>query len=272
MDFSKLPNINHPSSDQFFLLAGPCAIEGEAMAFEIAEKVLTITDKLNIPFVFKGSFKKANRSRIDSFTGVGDDAALEILQKIGQKFNIPTVTDIHEVADASKASSHVDVLQIPAFLVRQTDLVVAAAKTGKVVNLKKGQFMSPESMKFAVQKVKDSGNDSAWITDRGTQFGYTDLIVDFRGTPAMRSIAPTILDVTHSLQQPNQTSGVTGGRPDMIETIARAGVVNNIDGLFIETHFDPANAKSDGANMLDLNHLEKLLVNLVAIRATVKSL
>jgi 2-dehydro-3-deoxyphosphooctonate aldolase (KDO 8-P synthase) len=269
MDFSKLPNINHPSSDQFFLLAGPCAIEGEAMAFEIAEKVLTITDKLNIPFVFKGSFKKANRSRIDSFTGVGDDAALEILQKIGQKFNIPTVTDIHEVADASKASSHVDVLQIPAFLVRQTDLVVAAAKTGKVVNLKKGQFMSPESMKFAVQKVKDSGNDSAWITDRGTQFGYTDLIVDFRGTPAMRSIAPTILDVTHSLQQPNQASGVTGGRPELIETIARAGIVNHADGLFIETHPNPSKAKSDGANMLSLGLLEGMLSRLTEIRKTI---
>jgi len=202
MDFSRLPNINHPNSDQFFLLAGPCAIESEAMAFEIAEKVLTITDKLNIPFVFKGSFKKANRSRIDSFTGIGDDLALEILQKIGQQFNIPTVTDIHEASDAAKAAAYVDVLQIPAFLVRQTDLVVAAAKTGKVVNLKKGQFMSPESMQFAVQKVKDSGNDAAWITDRGTQFGYTDLIVDFRGVPAMRSIAPTVLDVTHSLQQP----------------------------------------------------------------------
>ena len=269
MDLSKLPNINHPNSDQFFLIAGPCAIETEATAFEIAEKVLTITDKLNIPFVFKGSFKKANRSRIDSFTGIGDDVALEILQKIGQKFNIPTVTDIHEAADAAKAAAYVDVLQIPAFLVRQTDLVVAAAKTGKVVNLKKGQFMSPESMQFAVQKVKDSGNDAAWITDRGTQFGYTDLIVDFRGVPAMRSIAPTVLDVTHSLQQPNQASGVTGGRPELIETIARAGIVNHIDGLFIETHPNPAKAKSDGANMLSLDLLEGMLKRLTEIRKTI---
>jgi 2-dehydro-3-deoxyphosphooctonate aldolase (KDO 8-P synthase) len=269
MDFSRLPNINHPNSDQFFLLAGPCAIESEAMAFEIAEKVLTITDKLNIPFVFKGSFKKANRSRIDSFTGIGDDAALEILQKIGQQFNIPTVTDIHEASDAAKAAAYVDVLQIPAFLVRQTDLVVAAAKTGKVVNLKKGQFMSPESMQFAVQKVKDSGNDAAWITDRGTQFGYTDLIVDFRGVPAMRSIAPTVLDVTHSLQQPNQASGVTGGRPELIETIARAGIVNQMDGLFIETHPNPAKAKSDGANMLSLDLLEGMLGRLTEIRKTI---
>ena len=269
MDFSKLPNINHPNSDQFFLLAGPCAIESETMAFEIAEKVLTITDKLNIPFVFKGSFKKANRSRIDSFTGIGDDVALEILQKIGQQFNIPTVTDIHEASDAAKAAAYVDVLQIPAFLVRQTDLVVAAAKTGKVVNLKKGQFMSPESMQFAVQKVKDSGNDAAWITDRGTQFGYTDLIVDFRGVPAMRSIAPTVLDVTHSLQQPNQASGVTGGRPELIETIARAGIVNQMDGLFIETHPNPTKAKSDGANMLSLDLLEGMLGRLTEIRKTI---
>ena len=269
MDFSRLPNINHPNSDQFFLLAGPCAIESEAMAFEIAEKVLTITDKLNIPFVFKGSFKKANRSRIDSFTGIGDDVALEILQKIGQQFNIPTVTDIHEASDAAKAAAYVDVLQIPAFLVRQTDLVVAAGKTGKVVNLKKGQFMSPESMQFAVQKVKDSGNDAAWITDRGTQFGYTDLIVDFRGVPAMRSIAPTVLDVTHSLQQPNQASGVTGGRPELIETIARAGIVNQMDGLFIETHPNPAKAKSDGANMLSLDLLEGMLGRLTEIRKTI---
>ena len=269
MDFSKLPNINHQNSNQFFLLAGPCAIESEAMAFEIAEKVLSITDRLNIPFVFKGSFKKANRSRIDSFTGIGDETALEILQKIGKTFNIPTVTDIHEAADAEKAAAYVDVLQIPAFLVRQTDLVVAAAKTGKVVNLKKGQFMSPESMQFAVQKVKDSGNDAAWITDRGTQFGYTDLIVDFRGVPAMRSVAPTVLDVTHSLQQPNQASGVTGGRPGLIETIARAGIVNHMDGLFIETHPNPSQAKSDGANMLSLDLLDGMLTRLTEIRKTI---
>lgn len=242
------------------------------MALRIAEKVLAITDKLQIPYVFKGSFKKANRSRIDSFTGIGDEKALKILGKVSETFDIPTVTDIHEVSDAAMAAEYVDVLQIPAFLVRQTDLVVAAAETGKVVNLKKGQFMSPEAMKHAVQKVKDAGNEKAWITDRGTMFGYQDMIVDFRGIPTMRQYAPTILDVTHSLQQPNQSIGITGGRPDMIETIARAGVVNNVDGLFIETHFDPANAKSDGANMLHLDNLEKLLTNLVAIRKTILTL
>lgn len=272
MNLSDVPKIKHTSSNNFFLLAGPCAIEGEDMALRIAEKVVSITNKLQIPYVFKGSFKKANRSRIDSFTGIGDDKALKILQKVSNTFDIPTVTDIHEIHDAHKAAEYVDVLQIPAFLVRQTDLVVAAAKTGKVVNLKKGQFMSPESMKHAVQKVKDSGSDKAWITDRGTMFGYQDLIVDFRGIPTMRQFAPVVLDVTHSLQQPNQSSGVTGGRPDMIETIARAGVVNNVDGLFIETHFDPSNAKSDGANMLHLDHLEKLLTNLVAIRKTISAL
>ncbi len=272
MDLSLIPNIKHTNSNNFFLLAGPCAIEGEDMALRIAEKVVEITTKLEIPYVFKGSFKKANRSRIDSFTGIGDEKALKILRKVSETFNVPTVTDIHEVSDAIKAAEYVDVLQIPAFLVRQTDLVVAAAKTGKVVNLKKGQFMSPEAMQHAVKKVHDSGNEKAWITDRGTMFGYQDMIVDFRGIPTMRKMAPTVLDVTHSLQQPNQTSGVTGGRPDMIETIARAGVVNNIDGLFIETHFDPANAKSDGANMLDLAYLEKLLTNLVTIRKTVNSL
>ncbi|RZV61695.1 MAG: 3-deoxy-8-phosphooctulonate synthase, partial [Flavobacteriaceae bacterium] len=247
-------------------------IEGEDMALRIAEKVLKITDSLSIPYVFKGSFKKANRSRIDSFTGIGDEKALRILKKVSETFDIPTVTDIHEASDAAKAAEFVDVLQIPAFLVRQTDLVVAAAKTGKVVNLKKGQFMSPEAMKHAVQKVKDSGSDKAWITDRGTMFGYQDMIVDFRGIPTMKEFAPVILDVTHSLQQPNQSIGVTGGRPDMIETIARAGVVNNVDGLFIETHFDPANAKSDGANMLHLDNLENLLSNLVAIRKLVNTL
>ncbi|WOI21596.1 3-deoxy-8-phosphooctulonate synthase [Nonlabens ulvanivorans] len=271
MQLSDIPQIKHVDADNFFLLAGPCAIEGEDMALRIAEKVVKITDKLNIPYVFKGSFKKANRSRIDSFTGIGDEKALKILRKVSETFKVPTVTDIHEVSDAAMAAEYVDILQIPAFLVRQTDLVVAAAQTGKVVNLKKGQFMSPEAMKHAVQKVKDSGSDKAWITDRGTMFGYQDMIVDFRGIPTMREFAPTVLDVTHSLQQPNQTSGVTGGRPDMIETIARAGIVNHVDGLFIETHFDPANAKSDGANMLDLQYLEGLLTRLVAIRKIVNS-
>ncbi|MGB5419346.1 3-deoxy-8-phosphooctulonate synthase [Algibacter sp.] len=272
MNLTEVPKLKYTNSNNFFLLCGPCAIEGEDMALRIAEKVITITNKLEIPYVFKGSFKKANRSRIDSFTGIGDEKALKILRKVSETFNVPTVTDIHEISDAIKAAEYVDVLQIPAFLVRQTDLVVAAAETGKVVNLKKGQFMSPESMKHAVQKVKDAGSDKAWITDRGTMFGYQDMIVDFRGIPTMRKMAPTVLDVTHSLQQPNQSAGVTGGRPDMIETIARAGIVNNVDGLFIETHFDPANAKSDGANMLHLDNLEKLLTNLVAIRKTINSL
>ena len=272
MNLQDIPKLKHINSNNFFLLCGPCAIEGEDMALRIADKVVRITNKLEIPYVFKGSFKKANRSRIDSFTGIGDEKALKILKKVSDTFDIPTVTDIHEISDAKLAAQYVDVLQIPAFLVRQTDLVVAAAETGKVVNLKKGQFMSPEAMKHAVQKVKDAGNEKAWITDRGTMFGYQDMIVDFRGIPTMRNYAPVVLDVTHSLQQPNQSTGVTGGRPDMIETIARAGVVNNVDGLFIETHFDPANAKSDGANMLHLDNLEKLLTNLVAIRKTIKSL
>ena len=264
-----IPKLKHLNSNNFILIAGPCAIESEEMAFKIAEKILNISNEYKVPFIFKGSFKKANRSRIDSFTGIGDIKALEILNKVSSSLDIPTITDIHEVKDADLAARYVDVLQIPAFLVRQTDLVVAAAKTGKTVNLKKGQFMSPESMQYAVQKVKDSNNTNIFITDRGTMFGYHDMIVDFRGIPTMKSIAPTILDVTHSLQKPNQTSGVTGGVPEMIETIARAGVVNNIDGLFIETHFDPKNAKSDGANMLDLSQLENLVSNLVEIRKTI---
>ena len=264
-----IPKLKHLNSNNFILIAGPCAIESEEMAFKIAEKILNISNEYKVPFIFKGSFKKANRSRIDSFTGIGDIKALEILNKVSSNLDIPTITDIHEVKDADLAAKYVDVLQIPAFLVRQTDLVVAAAKTGKTVNLKKGQFMSPESMQHAVQKVKDSNNTNVFITDRGTMFGYQDMIVDFRGIPTMKLIAPTILDVTHSLQKPNQTSGVTGGVPEMIETIARAGVVNNIDGLFIETHFDPKNAKSDGANMLDLNQLENLVSNLVEIRKTI---
>ncbi len=272
MKLERIPQIKHIQSNNFFLLCGPCAIESEEMALRIAERTVTLTDKLEIPFIFKGSFKKANRSRVDSFSGIGDEKALKILRKVSETFQVPTVTDIHEVSDATMAAEYVDVLQIPAFLVRQTDLVVAAAQTGKVVNLKKGQFMSPESMQHAVTKVTDSGNEQVVITDRGTMFGYKDMIVDFRGIPTMKTYAPVILDVTHSLQQPNQTSGVTGGRPDMIETIARAGIVTGADGIFIETHYDPSNAKSDGANMLHLDHLEKLLTNLVMIRKTVNAL
>jgi len=272
MKLELIPQLKHTNSNNFFLLSGPCAIEGEDMALRIAEKIVSVTDALNIPYVFKGSFKKANRSRVDSFTGIGDEKALKILRKVSETFNVPTVTDIHTNEDAERAAQYVDVLQIPAFLVRQTDLVVAAAKTGKVVNLKKGQFMSPESMKHAVTKVTDSDNQQVMITDRGTMFGYQDMVVDFRGIPTMKQFAPVVLDVTHSLQQPNQSSGVTGGRPDMIETIARAGIVTGVDGIFMETHFDPANAKSDGANMLHLDYLEKLLTNLVAIRKTVNEL
>jgi len=272
MDLSRIPQIKHTDSNNFFLLSGPCAIEGEEMALRIAEKIVAITDALQIPYVFKGSFKKANRSRVDSFTGIGDEKALKILRKVSETFHVPTITDIHTESDAAMAAEYVDVLQIPAFLVRQTDLVVAAAKTGKVVNLKKGQFMSPESMKHAVTKVTDSGNEQVWITDRGTMFGYQDMVVDFRGIPTMKEFAPVVLDVTHSLQQPNQTSGVTGGRPALINTIARAGIAAGVDGIFMETHFDPANAKSDGANMLPLDRLERLLTNLTSIRKTVNEL
>jgi 2-dehydro-3-deoxyphosphooctonate aldolase (KDO 8-P synthase) len=263
---NNIPKIKNTGSGNFFVMAGPCAIEGEEMAFKIAEKILDITSRLEIPFIFKGSFKKANRSRIDSFTGIGDEKALSILKKIGTELDIPTVTDIHENKDAELAANFVDVLQIPAFLVRQTDLLVAAAKTGKHINLKKGQFMSPESMAHAVRKVQDSGNKNIFLTERGSMFGYYDLVVDFRGIPEMKQFAPVILDVTHSLQQPNQSSGVTGGRPEMIETIAKAGVASGADGIFIETHFDPKNAKSDGANMLDINNLEEILIKLIKIK------
>jgi len=269
MNLQNIPQIKHLNSGNFFVLGGPCAIEGEDMALKIAEELITITDKLQIPYVFKGSFKKANRSRVDSFTGIGDEKALKILRKVSETFNVPTITDIHTEQDAAMAAEYVDVLQIPAFLVRQTDLVVAAAHTGKTVNLKKGQFMSPESMKHAVQKVLDSNNQNVMVTDRGTMFGYQDMIVDYRGIPTMKEYATTVLDVTHSLQQPNQTSGVTGGRPDMIETIAKAGIAVGVDGIFIETHFDPANAKSDGANMLDIKYFERLMIRLVAIRKTI---
>lgn len=266
-----LPQIKHLDSNNFFLIAGPCAIENEEDAMRIAEKVLLITDKLNIPYVFKGSFKKANRSRIDSFTGIGDEKALKIIRKVGETFHVPTTTDIHEVSDAALAAEYVDALQIPAFLVRQTDLLLAAAKTGKAISLKKGQFMAPEAMSHAVKKITDSDNQKVAIIERGTTFGYQDLLVDFRGIPTMREYAPVILDITHSLQQPNQSNGVTGGRPDMIGTIAKAGIAVGVDGIFLETHMDPSRAKSDGANMLKLDYLEELLMQLTAIRKVVCS-
>ncbi|KAA2218358.1 3-deoxy-8-phosphooctulonate synthase [Maribacter flavus] len=271
MDLSKISQIKYTDSNNFFLLSGPCAIEGEDMALRIADHIVSLSEKLKIPYVFKGSFKKANRSRLDSFTGIGDEKALKILRKVSETFKIPTITDIHTEQDAAMAAEYVDVLQIPAFLARQTDLVVAAAETGKTVNIKKGQFMSPESMKHAVNKVTETGNQQAIITDRGTMFGYQDMIVDFRGVPTMKQFAPVVLDVTHSLQQPNQSSGVTGGRPALIGTMARAGIAAGVDGLFIETHFDPANAKSDGANMLDLSLMGKLLTDLVALREVVNT-
>ena len=264
-----LSNISHKDSKNFFLIAGPCAIESEDMAMRIAETVIKITDKYKIPYIFKGSFKKANRSRVDSFTGIGDEKALQILKKVGETFNIPTTTDIHENAHAELAAQFVDILQIPAFLVRQTDLLVAAAKTNKVVTLKKGQFLSPEAMKFAVQKVKDSGNEKTAIIERGNSFGYTDLIVDYRGIPIMKQYSPVILDITHSLQQPNQESGVTGGRPELIETIAKAGIAVGADGIFLETHPNPSEAKSDGANMLQLDKLDNLLAKLTKIREAI---
>ncbi len=254
----------------FFLFAGPCVIEGEDMALRIAERIVKITSKLDIPYVFKGSYRKANRSRLDSFTGIGDEKALKVLEKVRKTFDVPVVTDIHAAQEAAMAAEYVDVLQIPAFLCRQTDLLVAAAQTGKMVNIKKGQFLSPEAMGFAAQKVVEAGNDQVMLTERGVTFGYHDLLVDYRGIPVMQSFChPVILDVTHSLQQPNQTSGVTGGMPQLIETVAKAGVAVGVDGLFMETHEDPSVAKSDGANMLKLDLLEDLLVKLVRIRQSI---
>jgi 2-dehydro-3-deoxyphosphooctonate aldolase (KDO 8-P synthase) len=267
---SNIPNLKHLKSGNFFLIAGPCVVEGREIVFEIAEKILAITDKLEIPFIFKASYRKANRSKSDSFTGIGDEAALEIIHQVGQKLNVPTVTDIHDATEAALAANYVDVLQIPAFLCRQTDLLVAAAKTGKVVNIKKGQFLSPGSMKFAVEKVREAGNNLIMLTERGTMLGYQDLVVDYRGIPEMKkNKVPVILDITHSLQQPNQPGGVTGGRPELIATIAKAGIAVGADGIFVETHPNPAMAKSDGANMLHLNNLESLLVDLIRIRKAV---
>ena len=265
-----LGNINNTDSGNFFLMAGPCAIEGEDIAMRIAEKIITVTDKLRIPYIFKGSYRKANRSKGSSFTGIGDEKALRILERIGREFGVPTVTDIHESGEAAMAAAYVDVLQIPAFLCRQTDLLVAAAETGKVVNVKKGQFLSAGSMKFAVEKIVEAGNNKVILTDRGNTFGYQDLIVDYRGLPEMQSFGvPVVMDCTHSLQQPNQSNGVTGGKPELILTIAKAAIAVGADGLFIETHPDPANAKSDGANMLHLDLLEETLTKLVRIRQAI---
>jgi 2-dehydro-3-deoxyphosphooctonate aldolase (KDO 8-P synthase) len=267
MDIEMIPKIKHAGSGNFFLIAGPCVVENEEMPFSIAEKIMMITEKLRIPFIFKSSYKKANRTQLDSFTGIGDVQALEIIHEVGKRFNIPTITDIHNEHEALLASKYVEILQIPAFLCRQTELLIAAAKTGKVVNIKKGQFASAGSMQFAVEKVRTAGNDKIILTERGTTFGYNDLVVDFRNITELKKLnVLVVIDVTHSLQQPNQNSGITGGRPDLIGTIARAGIAVGADGIFIETHPDPQNAKSDGANMLKLELLEDLLEKLVKIR------
>lgn len=263
-------HIRHKESTQFVLLAGPCVVEGEGMLMEVAAHLVEVCDRLQIPLIFKSSYRKANRSRSDSFQGLGDVEALEMLAKVKEAFNVPIVTDIHTAEEAALAAQYVDVLQIPAFLCRQTDLLHAAADTGKFVNVKKGQFLSPESMEHAVNKVRERGNDRVWITERGTTFGYQDLIVDYRGFPTMREYAPTIMDCTHSLQQPNQASGVTGGRPDLIETIARAAIAVGADGLFIETHPNPSVAKSDGANMLRLDLIAPMLERLAQLRSLVQ--
>ena len=272
MNFT-IDKLKHSQSQNFFLMAGPCAIEGEKMALEIAERIVIITDRLQIPYIFKGSYRKANRSRLDSFAGIGDEKALKILRKVGDTFDIPVVTDFHSAEEAAMAAVYVDVLQVPAFLCRQTDILVAAAQTGKVVNIKKGQFLSAGAMQFAVDKVRENGNNRIFLTERGVTFGYQDLLVDFRGIPEMQETGcQVILDITHSLQQPNQSSGVTGGKPQLIETIARAGIAVGVDGLFIETHPNPAESRSDGENMLNLNLLEGLLERLVQIRQTILKL
>jgi 2-dehydro-3-deoxyphosphooctonate aldolase (KDO 8-P synthase) len=265
-----IPKRKHTETNNFFLLAGPCVLENEKMAFPIAERIREITDKLKIPFIFKASYRKANRSKMDSFTGIGDLEALKILRAVSETFDIPIVTDIHTAEDAAMAAEFVDVLQIPAFLCRQTDLLIAAGKTGKVVNIKKGQFLSGASMQFAVDKVYSTGNKNVMLTERGNMFGYGDLVVDYRNIPEMQKTGvPVILDITHSLQQPNQQSGVTGGQPELIETIAKAGIAVGVDGIFVETHPEPSIAKSDGANMLKLDYLESLLEKLLALRKAI---
>lgn len=268
-----LTNLFHGQSynpRNFFLIAGPCVVESEPLVMEVAEKVAGICQRLQIPYVFKASYRKANRTSASSFTGIGDETALQLIQKTGKAFGLPTTTDIHAHEEAAMAAAYVDILQIPAFLCRQTDLLIAAAQTGKVVNVKKGQFLNGASMQFAVEKIRQAGNDKVMLTDRGNMFGYQDLVVDYRNIPAMKSTGvPVIMDCTHSLQQPNQTSGVTGGNPHLIETIAKAAIATGADGLFIETHPNPAEAKSDGANMLPLHLLEGLLEKLVRVREAV---
>lgn len=265
--FYNIPNLSFTNSGNFFLIAGPCVIENETLPLQIAETLCNISQKHSIPLIFKASYKKANRSSIDSFTGIGDEKGLRLLRKIRETFNVPVLTDFHTAEEAKMAAEYVDVLQVPAFLCRQTELLISAAETGKTINIKKGQFLAPESMKFVVEKIQSKGNSSVWLTERGTMFGYGDLVVDFRGIPTMQSYGvPVILDCTHSLQQPNQPAGVTGGRPDMIETIAKAGIAVGVDGLFIETHPDLKNAKSDAANMLDLKLLDGLIAKLLKIR------
>ena len=266
----KIPKIKHTERNNFFLIAGPCVVEDEVNPFEVAREVSRICNELEIPYIFKASYKKANRSKLDSFTGIGDIRALEIIRKVGKEFDLPTLTDIHTEAEAVKAAEYVDILQIPAFLCRQTDLLVAAARTGKPVNLKKGQFVSPEAMIFALEKIRRAGNDMVMLTERGTTFGYHDLVVDFRSIYWMkRTGAPVILDATHSLQVPNRASGTSGGHPELIETMVKAAIAAGADGIFLETHPDPANAKSDGENMLKLDLLEDLLQKAVKIRQAV---
>jgi 2-dehydro-3-deoxyphosphooctonate aldolase (KDO 8-P synthase) len=268
-----LPYIKHTESGQFFLMAGPCVVEDESLSFQVAEKVAGICEKLKIPYIYKASYRKANRSRADSFTGIGDLVALDILRKVRNRLKIPVITDIHAPEEAGIAAEYVDILQIPAFLSRQTDLLIAAADTGKFVNIKKGQFMAPASMKFAAEKVAGRGNPNIILTDRGTMFGYQDLIVDFRGIIEMQKTGyPVVLDITHSLQQPNQESGVSGGLPEMIETLARAGIAAGVDGIFLETHPDPENALSDGTNMLELSRVETLLQKLTLLRDAVNKM
>lgn len=267
-----IPGLKYGDSGNFLLIAGPCVVEGEDIVIEIAEHIVNLSDKYRIPFVFKASYRKANRSKADSFTGIGDIKALEILAKVNKRFDIPVITDIHNPPEAEMAATFVEVLQIPAFLCRQTDLLAAAAKTGKWVNIKKGQFLSGASMRFAVDKVREAGNDNILLTDRGNMFGYQDLVVDFRNIPIMQKTgAPVIVDITHSLQQPNQEKGVSGGNPEMIETLGKAAISVGADGIFLETHPDPSSAKSDGANMLNLSKLERLLTMLTEIRKTINT-